>query len=36
MRQDGEVTYYSIERLLENIETKEKKYFDCGDLEILQ
>jgi len=34
MRNDGEVTYYSIERLLQNIETKEKKYYDCGDMGI--
>ena len=34
MRHDGEVTYYSIERLIQKIETKEKKYYDCGDMEM--
>jgi len=34
MRHDGEVTYYSIERLLQKLETKEKKYYDCGNMEM--
>lgn len=33
MKTDGEITYYSIEPLLRNLDTDEEKYYGCERLE---